>query len=667
MSVDVIPKNLTHVEDGELPIVVIGAGPVGINFCQKLVEQSGKRVVLYADENYLPYNRVKLSLYLAGEISQDELYFDLSKDPVFSSGQIKLHLGNQIASINVDERYVTDEKGMRQPYGKLVFATGAKSFVPPVKNLDVRGVYTFRDLRDADHLLARLGSSHHTVVVGAGLLGLEIAKGLSRHGTKVTVVDVNGWVLFRQLNQTASEKVEAFFEKQGVEIKKNLLIKEIASDEAGRLKGFYTSGSDEMFECDTLVFATGTKPEIGLAKQAGLAHATGIIVNERLLTSNPDVYAIGDCAEYKNEIHGIVSPGYDQASVAVNHLLGKPGEYHGSEFTTVLKVAGIEVFCAGSEDELQRAGTKTFEYEDKEGNYRCIITDNNRIVYVISIGQWDEANRLAEAVTSQRRYSSLRFFKFKFKGNFFPENESSVAYWPENAIVCNCMSVTRGQLSESILAGNHSIESLQKSTHASTVCGSCQPKIQSLLEEETGGQVEKKALAFSKGLLIVGLISFLAALISVFLPEIPASDTVLSGGYDQVWLDGLNKQITGFVLLGLSLLAMSLAIFKRYVQKLKKVFSGMRFVHVVLGLLAVAVLLLHTGNLSGEGLNQWLLIDFIIVLTIGGLMSAWLSLEHKTSMSVASQFRKLFGWGHILAVWALPVLLGFHVLSVYYF
>lgn len=667
MSVDVIPKNLTHVESDELPIVVIGAGPVGINFCQKLVEQSGKQIILYADENYLPYNRVKLSLYLAGEISHDELYFDLSKDPVFNSGQITLQLGKQITSVNLEEKFVLDEAGIQQPFSKLVFATGAKSFVPPVKNLDVRGVYTFRDLRDADHLLARLGSTHHTVVVGGGLLGLEIAKGLSRHGTRVTVVDVNAWVLFRQLNETASKKVETFFAKQGVEIKTNLLIKEIVSDEAGRLQGFYSAGSETLFECDTLVFATGTKPEISLARECGLAHATGIIVNETLLTSNSDVYAIGDCAEYKNEIHGIVSPGYDQASVAVNHLLGKAGEYHGSDFTTVLKVAGIEVFCAGSEDELQRAGTKTFEYEDEAGNYRCIITDNNRIVYVISIGQWDEANRLAEAVTSQRRYSSLRFFKFKFSGRFYPENESSVAYWPENAIVCNCMSVTRGQLSQAILEGHHSLQELQKNTHASTVCGSCQPKILSLLEEETGGQVAKQAHPFFKGLMVFGVLAFFFSLLMVLLPEIPASNTLLSGAYDQLWLDGFNKQVTGFTLLGLSLLAMGLSIFKRYIAKLKSLFSPMRFAHTLIGLLAVAVLLLHTGNLSGEGLNQWLLIDFLAVLIIGGLMSLWLGMEHKTVTSVASKFRTLFGWGHLLAVWALPVLLTFHIISVYYF
>lgn len=667
MSVDAVPKNLTNVEPNELPIVVIGAGPVGINFCQKLVEQSGKHVVVYADENFAPYNRVKLSLYLAGEITHDEIYYDLATDPVFSGPQVTLHLANQIKLVNTKECYVEDEKDIRQPYSKLVFATGAKSFTPLVKNLDVRGVYTFRDLKDADHLLARLGSSHHTVVVGAGLLGMEIAKGLSRHGTKVTGVDVNAWVLFRQLNETAANKVEEFFAEQGIEIKKNMLIKEIVSDDAGRLKGFKAPGVDGMFECDTLVFATGAKPEIALAKEAGLGYATGIIVNSKLQTNVENVYAIGDCAEYRNQIHGIVSPGYDQASVAVNHILGKPGKYAGSDFTTVLKVAGIEVFCAGSEDDLQRSGVKAVEYSDKEGNYRCVITDNNRVVYVISVGEWSEANRLAEAVTSKRRYSSLTFLKFKYTGRFFAKNEDSVAYWPENAVVCNCMNVTRGDLSQAIMNGSNSISLLQTNTHASTVCGSCQPKLQSLLEHETGGKVSKQAIPFSSCIFTIGLLTFVAALVMFFLPEIPASHTALEGAYDQIWLDGLYKQITGFTLLGLSLLAMSLSVFKRYVEKLKKVFASMRLVHVVIGVLAVMTLLLHTGNLQGEGLNQWLLIDFIAVLVLGGLMAAWLGKEHKSSAAVGSKMRRLFGWGHIVAVWALPVLLGFHIFSVYYF
>ncbi|HHT00727.1 MAG TPA: NAD(P)/FAD-dependent oxidoreductase, partial [Thiomicrospira sp.] len=645
----------------------IGGGPVGINYCQKLAEQSEQAVVLYADEDYLPYNRVKLSLYLSGEVSNQDLYFDIANDPIFSSGQVKLHLGNKITEINTSKKYVVDKKGIRQPYSKLVFATGAKSFVPPVKNLDVRGVYTFRDLKDADHLLARMGRSHHTVVVGAGLLGLEIAKGLSRHGTKVTIVDVNAWVLYRQLNKTSAEKVQQFFEKQGIDVLSDCLIKEIVSDEADRLIGFHTAHSDEVFKCDTLVFATGSKPDIELAKQAKLAYATGIVVNEYLQTSDDDIYAIGDCAEYKNQTLGIVSPGYDQASVAVNHLLGKQGVYQGSEFTTFLKVAGIEVFCAGSEEDLQRQGIKVYEYQDQKGNYRCILADNNRVVYVIGIGEWQEANRLAEAVSSKRRFSLIKFIQFKYSGNFFPSNEASIAYWPENAIVCNCMSVTRGELSDAIISGCQTIDDLQQKTHACTVCGSCQPKLQSLLEEETGGKVAKQAAPYFKGLLTVGFVTFLLALMISFMPEIPASDTVLSGGYDQIWLDGFNKQITGFTLLGLSLLAMSLSLSKRYFHKLKSFFNGMRLIHVVIGLIAVATLLLHTGNLSGEGLNQWLLIDFILVLVIGGLMAMWLGVEHKTATYFASKFRKLFGWGHILAVWTLPILLTFHIVSVYYF
>lgn len=659
---------LTTVDSVSAPIVVIGAGPVGIDFCKKMAAKSNLPIVVYADENYFPYNRVKLSLYLAGEISHDELFFDLSEEPVFQSGKINLKLGEHIANIDRDQQLVVNQFGETQPYSRLIMATGAASFTPPIKGIDSQGVYTFRDLKDADHLLARLSSSRNIVIVGGGLLGLEIAKGLARHGTKVQVIDVNAWVLFRQLNQVAAEKVSDYFTSLGIEVITDTLVKEIVSNEFGRMTGFYSTQSNDLVSCDTMIFATGTKPNTRLASEAGLAYAKGIIVNQFLQTSDNSIYAIGDCAEYESQSLGIVSPGYDQASVAVNHLLDLPGEYHGSEFTTVLKVAGIEVFCAGSQESLLRGGVKTYEYTDKDTeNYRCIITDNNRVVYVIGIGEWSEANRLAEAVSSERRFSLLRFILFTKIGHFFPDQESSVAYWPENAIVCNCMSVNRGSLSNAIIDGCCSIDDIQKTTQASTVCGSCQPKIQDLLEQETGGKQQRVAMPYSKIMFLTGFITFISVLSGWLLPAIPASDTSLSGAYDQVWLDGLYKQITGFTLLGLSLLAMSLSISKRYVEKFKKSFGGMRSVHTVIGLLTVAVLLLHTGNNMGDGLNQLLFIDFVVVLSIGALMALWLSFEHKTAIFWANKFRKFFGWGHILAVWALPVLLTFHIISVYYF
>lgn len=651
-----------------LPVVVIGAGPVGIDFCKKLAQTSETPIILYGDENYHPYNRVKLSLYLSGEVTNNDLYYDLSEDPIFKSKQVECRFGQHIVEIDRRLKTVKDEVGHVQSYEKLIIATGASSFVPPVKGLDCRGVYTFRDLKDADHLLARLSRSHKTVVVGAGLLGLEMAKGLNRHGTDVAVLDVNAWVLYRQLNETAAEMVQSFFEKDGVHIQTNVLIKEIVSNEAGQLIGYKVSHSDEMIECDTLIFATGARPNVELARKAGIAFANGIVVNHYLQTSDDSIYAIGDCAEYQNQVHGIVSPGYEQASIAVNHIMGLPGEYHGTDFTTVLKVAGIDVFCAGEESSLQQSGIKTFEYRDEEcGIYRCILTINNRVVYVIGVGEWDEASRLAEAVGSQRRYWLLRFFQFSKSGRFYPDQESSVAYWPENAMVCNCMSVTRGALSTAIMDGANTIQTVKDQTHACTVCGSCQPKIQNLIEAETGGKSSRLAVPYAKLLMGFGISAVLAMIISWWMPSIPASDTYLQGAYDQIWLDGLYKQISGFTLLGLSLLAMSLAMSKRYLEPLKKFFGGMRSIHTVIGVLTILVLMLHTGNAMGEGLNQWLLIDFMLVLAIGGGMAIWLGIEHKAATFWATKLRKALGWGHILAVWALPVLLSFHILSVYYF
>lgn len=648
-------------------VVVIGSGPVGVDFCRKLSALTDAPIYLYGDEHYSPYNRVKLSLYLSGEVKNEDLFYDVENDPMVLSGQVTLRLGQPVVHIDRDKKVVINQAGETQSYDKLILATGATSWVPPLACLDASGVYSFRDLKDADHLLARLARSQHTVIIGAGLLGLEMAKGLARHGTRVTVLDMNAWVLYRQLNEPAAEIVESYFESLGINIVTRCLLKEIVADQANRLQGVYVSHQKELFACDTLIFATGSRPNVALAKQAGLRFSEGIRVNHYLQTSDKSIYAIGDCAEFDGQVQGIVSPGYEQSSVAANHIVGRSGVYDGSHFTTRLKVAGIEVFCAGDEDDLHRSGVTSYAYQDKDGNYRCLLVANNRIVYVIAIGEFEEASRIAEAIHAQRRYLSFQFARFARTGLFFGDEQNSIAHWPKNAVVCHCMAVTRGELSDAIMHGAHSIEALQQKTHACTVCGSCQPNIENLLAEETEGKVKRSAIGYAKPLQWFGLLTILSVFLMAMMPSLPLSETALNVGWDVIWLDGDYKQVTGYSLLGLSVLALLVSVSKRYVEKLKPLFINVRLFHVLLATIFIIALVLHTGNSFGEGLNRWLMIDFSLVLLLGGLMSVWMSVEHRVSSSAAMKLRKWFGWSHLLAVWLLPALLGFHILSVYYF
>jgi len=326
--------------DGSAPVIVVGAGPVGFRVCHDILRfNSNQSVVLFGDEPYAPYDRVKLSSYLAGDIDQVWL-----QDKPGSIEQFKLMLGYRIVSIDRKAHCVYDNQGNQWPYSRLVMATGSRAYIPPIHGVELANVHSFRSLIDAEQLKARTITSRHTVVIGGGLLGLEAARAMQRFNTQVTVVEQSAWLMFNQLDEEASRLLQKQMKVGGVNVLTNMRVQSIGGDD--RVESITLTGGQEL-ECDTVIIATGIKSNIELAKEAGLYTRRGVLVNDAMQTNDPLISAVGECAEHRGMVYGLIQPGLEQAAVAASVITGGKAQYKGTQLVTQLKVVDSPVYSIG--------------------------------------------------------------------------------------------------------------------------------------------------------------------------------------------------------------------------------------------------------------------------------------------------------------------------------
>lgn len=657
-----VPKPAPDTSCADGPIVVIGTGPVGVRFAQDLHRRDPSiPMVIYGDEPWEPYNRVRLSSFLAGEMDWAALTQGLALP---QGPNIECRLNCAVVEIDRYAKQVEDALGRVQCYSTLVLATGSRARIPDVPGVGQANVYVFRDMSDTQRLFARRMRSRRTVVLGGGLLGLEAAHAMQRFNTEVWVIEYNERLMMQQLDRKASNRLRAHVEATGIKVWTGAAVKRIHGE--GVVTGISLRGGFDI-ACDTVVIAAGIKPNIDLALPAGLHTQRGIRVDDRMQTSDPAIYAIGECAEHRERVYGIVAPGFEQASVAVHAVCGGDATYAGSLQATHLKVLDLPVFSmgrVGERDGLDLA--RLAVYEDKEnGLYRKVVVERGLLIGAMAVGACAELRRLQEAVTNKRRIYPWQLWRFRRSGSLWHEEAAaSVANWPASAIVCNCTGVTRGQLGEAINAGNCSVEQLAACTRASTVCGSCRP----LVAELAGGSPVREAVRAHRTTLAGAAAALLFALLMLFAPAVPYADTVqLTWQWDALWLVGLYKQISGFAVLGLTALGLVITFRKRWPRIRFGDFALWRVLHVLLGLSTLAGLYLHTGGRLGSNLNFLLVSSFTGLILAGGVAALMIAQEHRLPPSLARRWRENSTWIHILLFWPVPVLLGFHVLKTYYF
>lgn len=645
----------------ELPIVIVGNGPVGIHAANELLRRNSDRpMVIYGKEPWKPYNRVRLSSFLVGEVDLEELTTEI-EDGICS--HVTRRWGYEVTDIDPKAKTVVDSSGRTQPYRKLILALGSKPHIPNIPGHNLNGVFTFRNLNDADRLMARTARSRRVIVIGGGLLGLETARGMQKDNTKVIVVDHADRLLSRQLDVEASRRLVDFVESMGISVLLNSAVKKVSGDLAATGVELFSGRS---IECDTVIVATGIVPNIELAKKAGLKTTRGINVDDAMRTSDPDIYAVGECAEHRGQVYGLVAPGFEQAAVAAHNLCGGQSEYQGSVSATSLKVLGKNIFSIGPMAEsLSSAASKFHRYQSSD-LYRNVLIRKFRLRGALAVGSWREQPRIVNAVAKRQWIMPWQLWRFRNTGRLWPEAEADeITQWPETATVCQCTGVTRGQISQAITAGASSIAEVTTNTGAGSVCGSCRPLVQNLL----GSSVRPEPVRWSQGLIASALIAVLTTLLFLFAPVIPYAESVQSNWHwDALWRDGFLKQVSGFSVLGIFIVGLSITPRKRWqFMRNRGDFDIWRWVHIATGLLVLAALLAHTGLRLGYGLNLWLMLGFIGLILAGGLLTLSIALEHRLDASMARRMRSAGLWLHLLLFWPVPALLGFHILESYYF
>jgi nitrite reductase (NADH) large subunit len=368
---------------GQPQLVVIGNGMAGMRTVEELLTLAPDmyRITVFGAEPHGNYNRILLSPVLAGEKTVEDIM--LHTREWYAARGITLHAGDPVVRIDRKRRIVHAASGLAVPYDRLLIATGSKPFIVPVPGHCLPGVVGFRELHDVDAMLAAARAGGRAVVIGGGLLGLEAANGLLRQGMEVTVVHVTGSLMNQQLDAPAAELLRASLEQRGLHI---LLNRQTAAIEGeGKVEAIRFEDG-ETIPADLVVMAAGVRPNIELAKRAGLHAERAIVVDDTLQTYDPRIYAVGECVQHRRATFGLVAPIWDQARVCAAHLAGAGHRRYVQQATaTKLKVTGVDLYSAG--DIVGAEGSEDLVLRDRRGGvYKRLVVSGRRLTGAVLYG-----------------------------------------------------------------------------------------------------------------------------------------------------------------------------------------------------------------------------------------------------------------------------------------
>jgi nitrite reductase (NADH) large subunit len=553
-------------------------------------------------------------------------------------------------------RLVRTRTGDTVEYGQLVLATGSSSFVPPIAGTNLAGVFVYRTIEDLRAIRAYAQRGRRAAVIGGGLLGLEAARALRDIGLTTTVIEFAGGLMPSQLTQAGSKLLEQQITAKGIAVVTATQITRIEANGSDRTLCFAAGGS---VVADLVVIAAGIRPRSELAETSGLdrSPAGGIVVDDRLRTSDPNIHAIGECASHASRVYGLVAPGYRMADVLATNLAGGSASFEGADVTARLKLLDVEVATAGLP--LDGGSSVTFQ---EGGEYRLLRVENRRLIGALSVGSWPEFARIQDAVAKRVRVWPWQAARFQRTG-LLRSDPATVAEWTADTIVCSCLSVTKGQLAGASSDGCTTVPLLAARTGASTLCGSCAPLLAELI-----GMRNAVPLRIPWALLAASAVALIAAILVVAAAPVPFVNTVQGElRIDLLWREGAYRQISGFTLLGSSVLAALISFRKRWLRLSFGSFAAWRTIHVTIGIATLAVLAVHTGFRPGHNLNFALMTTFLAVNLVGSLAGGITALEQKIDRRLGRVLRSTLVLAHVVAIWPLPILIAFHVLAVYYF
>ncbi|MEH2568203.1 NAD(P)/FAD-dependent oxidoreductase [Bradyrhizobium sp. AZCC 2289] len=386
------------------PLVIVGNGMAAARLVDELAKAALGRyaIAVIGDEPRLAYNRVLLSSVLAGETASHDI--ELRPATWWRDRGVTLKYGCRATEIDVGRRELKIAGEESIAFSRLVLTTGSSALRLSVPGADLAGVHTFRDTRDVDLLLTLAAQKKRVVVVGGGLLGLEAAYGLAKAGAVVTLVHLMDRLMERQLDAPAAELLKSLVERKGIEILLNANTASIHGET--RVEGVELVDGRRI-DADAVIFAAGIRPNIALAKEAGITVNRGIVVDDHLQTSAAGVFAIGECAEHRGTCYGLVEPAYEQARVLAQHLAGATASYGGSVVATNLKVSGVSVFSAG--DFIGAEGSETIVLTDiNHGTYKKLVISEGRLTGAVLIGDVGDALWYLELIRNRQPTARIR-------------------------------------------------------------------------------------------------------------------------------------------------------------------------------------------------------------------------------------------------------------------
>jgi nitrite reductase (NADH) large subunit len=472
-------------------LVVIGNGMAGARLVEDLLARGGADkfdVVMFGDEPYGNYNRILLSGVLSGTHDPQDIF--INSLAWYEENHIKLHAGARVNRIDRASKTVHSTNGISESYDKLVIATGSSAFVPPMEGLKSGenfkdGVFVFRTLDDCDAITKYAAGGKRAVVIGGGLLGLEAARGLLNLGAEVHVVHLMGHLMDVQLDAQAGASLKRSMEAMGVTVHLNKATTAILGN--GHVTGLeFKDGST--LDCDMVVISAGIRPNVQLAKDAGLTVERGIVVNDHLVSvDDPDIFSVGECAQHNGMVYGLVAPLWEQTAVLADRLTKRKAEaaYKGSKISTKLKVMGLELAVMGAKDARDEHDEVVVYAEPSRGVYKKLIVRDGQLAGAILLGEAATAPMLLQAFD---------------RASLLPENRAELLFplasdtavtslldAPDEMQVCNCNGVSKGAILHAVKGGCRSLKALCDATRAGTGCGSCKSQVNELLEHAAGG------------------------------------------------------------------------------------------------------------------------------------------------------------------------------------
>ncbi|MEH7353849.1 nitrite reductase large subunit NirB [Neobacillus drentensis] len=468
-------------------LVMIGNGMAGVRTIEEILKLSPEQfeITIFGQEPYPNYNRIKLSNILQGDTNFDEIIIN----PLdwYKENNIQLFTGETVVKIDVEEKHVISDQGRTVEYDELIIATGSNSFILPIPGAAKIGVTGFRDIKDCEMMINSADQYKKAVVIGGGLLGLEAARGLLNLGMKVDVVHLMPHLMERQLDPIASSLLRVELEAQGMNFLMEKETVEILGDE--RVTGLRFKDGSEI-EADLLVMAIGIKPNIAVAKSSGIYVNRGIVVNDFMETSVPHVYAVGECAEHREIVYGLVAPLYEQGKVLAERICGIEAQpYEGSVTGTQLKVAGVDLFSAG--EIFEDGSTKSIMiFNEYDGIYKRVLTRNNLIVGIVLYGDTKDSTKLFRMLMKKEDISGVPIFQTEC-GTGASDDIASI---PNDELICGCNGVTKGAIVEAIKTqGLTTLDQVSHCTNAGRSCGRCKPMVSSILAHTLGDQFDAAA------------------------------------------------------------------------------------------------------------------------------------------------------------------------------